>query len=335
MSESLTYGPSGPAAPAPDKPGWRSLSMAEKTEYVEKYAPLVRYVANRLAARLPGHVVKDDLVSSGVLGLIDAVDRYDAERGLLFKTYAEIRIRGAMLDYLRTLDWVPRSLRKKVNDLEKLWRELEQKLGHPPSDEECAEAMGVKIEAYLKLLDEVNIINIFDLDAYKDFTQNDGDSANIYEILADENGVDALAALGRAEASRVLAEAIEALPEKEKQVVALYYHEELQMREIGMVMGYTESRISQLHTKAVIHLRSALNSYFEELVRGGRVAVREKTRGRTAARVKSPAKEKAAARDKAPAGGQAVARDKAPAKDKAAGGPPVPPAAAGRESKEP
>ena len=155
MSETQAYGPGGV-----DKPSWRGLSMADKTQYVEQYSPLIRYLADRLASRLPGHIVKDDLISAGVLGLIDAIDRFEADRGIMFKTYAEFRIKGSMIDELRSLDWVPRTVRKKANELEKLLRKLEQELGHPPSDEETAAAMGITVPAYLKLLDEVSAVNI-------------------------------------------------------------------------------------------------------------------------------------------------------------------------------
>lgn len=259
MAERQGYGPGG----AIDKPSWRGLSMEEKTGYVEQYSPLIRYLADRLAARLPDHVVKDDLVSAGVLGLIDAVDRFEPDRGIMFKTYAEFRIKGAMLDELRSLDWVPRTVRRKAGELERLWRRLEAELGRPPTDEESAAAMELELPAYLKLLDEVSAINILDIEAFRVETGNGRESADIYEILADDANVDALTVLGQEEARKVLVEAIDALPEKERLVVTLYYHEELTMKEIGAVMGYTESRISQLHTKSVIRLRGRLSKYFD------------------------------------------------------------------------
>jgi RNA polymerase sigma factor for flagellar operon FliA len=259
MSEMLTYGPGGV-----DKPSWRGLSMAEKTQYVEQYSPLIRYLADRLVSRLPGHIVKDDLISSGVLGLIDAVDRFEPDRGIMFKTYAEFRIKGAMIDELRNLDWVPRTVRKKATELERLWKKLEQELGHPPSDEETAQAMGITVPAYLKIIDEVSSINMVDLEAFRAEGLAGREPVDVYEILADENNIDALSAMGQEEARRVLVEAIEALAEKEKMVVTLYYHEELTMKEIGQVMGYTESRISQLHTKSVLKLRGRLADYFDK-----------------------------------------------------------------------
>ncbi|MDR1657991.1 MAG: FliA/WhiG family RNA polymerase sigma factor [Deltaproteobacteria bacterium] len=259
MSERQTYGP----RKSNDKPSWHKLSMAERTSYVEQYSPLIKYLADRLASRLPDHIVKNDLISAGVIGLIDAVDRFESDRGIMFKTYAEFRIKGAMLDELRSLDWVPRTVRKKAGQLERLWRRLEVELGHPPSDEESAEAMELELPAYLKLLDEVSSVNMLDLEAFRTETSSGRESAGIYEVLADENYRDALSVLSQEEVRQVLVEAIETLPDKEKLVVTLYYHEELTMKEIGQVMGYTESRISQLHTKSVIRLRGKLTRYFE------------------------------------------------------------------------
>lgn len=246
---------------------WISLSMEEKNRYVEQYSPLIKYLADRLAARLPDHINRDDLISSGVLGLIDAVDKFDPSRSIMFKTYAEFRIKGAMLDELRSLDWVPRSIRKKSSDLEKLIQRLEGELGRPPSDEETAAALNISVPEYLKLLNEVSAINILDLDAFK-ATDKTGakESRDIYDILADENALDALSVLTQGELRDVLAQAIEELGEKERLVITLYYHEELTMKEIGQVMGYTESRISQLHTKSLMRLRAKLRRYFEERI---------------------------------------------------------------------
>jgi RNA polymerase sigma factor for flagellar operon FliA len=261
----MTYGPTGQLEKGP---GWKGLNMAERTQYVEKYSPLIKYLADRLAARLPDHIIKDDLISSGVLGLIDAVEKFEPDRGILFKTYAEFRIKGAMLDELRNLDWVPRAVRKKASELEKLWKRLEIELGRPPSDEESALAMGIDLTAYLKLLDEVSVINMLDLEAFRvEGTGGDRESLDLYEILEDDNTIDALTALGQEELRKVLAKAIDALPEKERLVVTLYYHEELTMKEIGLVMHYTESRISQIHTKAVERLQTKLSKYFEHKVK--------------------------------------------------------------------
>jgi RNA polymerase sigma factor for flagellar operon FliA len=238
--------------------------MAEKTQYVEQYSPLIRDLADRLASRLPGHIVKEDLMSAGVLGLIDAVDRFEPDRGIMFKTYAEFRIKGAMIDELRSLDWVPRTVRKKANELEKLFKRLEQELGHPPSDEESAQAMGITVPAFLKIIDEVSAVNMVDIDAFRAEGLSGREPVDIYEVLADENAIDALSAIGQQEAKQILIGAIDTLSEKERLVVTLYYHEELTMKEIGQVMGYTESRISQLHTKSMLKLRVRLSDYFDK-----------------------------------------------------------------------
>ncbi|MDR1922384.1 MAG: FliA/WhiG family RNA polymerase sigma factor [Candidatus Adiutrix sp.] len=247
------------------RPTWSGLSMEEKNQYVEQYSPLIKYLADRLAARLPDHINKDDLISSGVLGLIDAVDKFDPGRAIMFKTYAEFRIKGAMLDELRSLDWVPRSVRKKANQLERLWQRLEGELGRPATDEEAAAALEISTPEYLKLIDEVRTISILDLDAFRAVDKTGArESRDIYDILADENALDALTILGQGEVRDVLAKAVEGLAEKERLVVTLYYHEELTMKEIGLILGYTESRISQLHTKSLLRLRAKLRRYFEE-----------------------------------------------------------------------
>jgi RNA polymerase sigma factor for flagellar operon FliA len=246
---------------------WTGLTMEEKSQYVEQYAPLIKYLADRLAARLPDHINRDDLVSAGVLGLIDAVDKFDPGRAIMFKTYAEFRVKGAMLDELRSLDWVPRSIRKKASQMDRLWQRLEGELGRPPTDEEAAEALEVSVPEYLKMLDEVRTINILDLDAFKAVDKTGArESRDIYDILADENALDALTALSQSEMRDVLGRAIEDLAEKERLVITLYYHEELTMKEIGLALGYTESRISQLHTKSLLRLRTKLRRYFEERV---------------------------------------------------------------------
>jgi RNA polymerase sigma factor for flagellar operon FliA len=248
--------------------GWKGLSMEEKTLYVEKYSPLIKYLADRLASRLPEHIVREDLMSSGVLGLIDAVEKFEPDRGILFKTYAEFRIKGAMLDELRNLDWVPRAVRKKANELDRLWRKLEASFGRPPTDEESAEALGIDLTAYLKLLDEISVINMLDLEAFRvESSGGDREGLDLYEILEDQNSVDALTVLGQEELKRVLAESIDKLPEKERLVITLYYHEELTMKEIGQILGYTESRISQIHTKSVVRLRGQMNRYFEHKIK--------------------------------------------------------------------
>ena len=240
---------------------WDGLTSDERSQYIEKYAPLIRYVAERLASRLPPHVEKDDLVSSGILGLIDAVDKFDHNRNIQFKTYAEFRIKGAMLDELRSLDWVPRSIRKKSSRVEKAYQTLEMELGRPATDEEAAQALGMDMENFHRLLHEVRGVSMVDIEAFRGTTQNRTD---LFELLADENQEDALAVLGFSEVRTVIAEAISGLPEKERLVVSMYYYDELTMKEIGEVLDYTESRISQLHTKALLRLKARLRRFFLE-----------------------------------------------------------------------
>ncbi|MDR1577228.1 MAG: FliA/WhiG family RNA polymerase sigma factor [Deltaproteobacteria bacterium] len=260
MGSGATYGPTGQM----DKSQWAILSTEERARKVEEYSPLIHYIADRLASRLPSHISKEELISSGVMGLIDAIDKFDESRNIQFKTYAEFRIKGAMIDDLRNMDWVPRTIRRKSTELEKLWRRLELELGRPPSDEESAEAMGLSVSDYLRVLDEVYMVNMLDLEAFKiDEPGGSRESADIYSVLADDSALDALTVLAQEEVRKVLIKAIDDLPEKEKMVVSLYYHDEMTMKEIGLIMGFTESRISQLHTKSVIRLRGYINNYFE------------------------------------------------------------------------
>ena len=182
----------------------------------------------------------------------------------MFKTYAEFRIKGAMLDELRSLDWVPRSVRKKSSQLERVYQNLEAELGRPATDEEAANAMDMNLGDYQKLLDEVKGVSMIDLEAFRQAGQG-RDRTDLFELMADETTPDALATLGIVEIRNVVAQAIERLPEKERLVVSLYYYDELTMKEIGLTLGYTESRISQLHTKAILRMKARLKRYFEEV----------------------------------------------------------------------
>lgn len=242
---------------------WRTLSPEDRNVYIEKYSPLIRYVADRLAARLPAHISKDDLISSGILGLIDAIDKFDPTRNIQFKTYAEFRVKGAMLDELRSMDWVPRSVRKKSTQVERTYQTLEAAMGRPATDEEVAEYLGLTTAEFHRLLDEVKTISVVDVDAIRTPLASQNQEA-ILNLLADESSQDALTTLGLVEARDIIAEAIGGLPEKESLVVSLYYYEELTMKEIGQVMGYTESRICQIHTKALLRLKARLRRYFQE-----------------------------------------------------------------------
>jgi RNA polymerase sigma factor FliA len=235
------------------------LDSARRDELILTFTPLIKYIAIRLISRLPPHVSADDLVSCGIIGLIDAIDKFDITKAVQFKTYAEFRIKGAMLDELRALDWVPRSIRRKVHDLERNFAELEKRLGRTATDEEAAEAMSLDLDTFYKLLDETKTVSFLDIELLRE--QNGGSHPGTNdEVFIDEE--DPFAALNFRQIRELLAHAIGELPEKEKLTVSLYYFEELTMKEIGQTLGYTESRISQLHSKAMLRLRSKLKHYF-------------------------------------------------------------------------
>lgn len=235
------------------------MSPQEREALILEHAPMIRYVAGRIAMRLPAHVSLDDLMSAGVMGLIDAVDKFDPKQKVKFKTYAEFRIRGAILDELRAMDWVPRSVRRKSTKLEAVYTKLQNKLGRPASDEEVAQELGIGIEELMTLLDQVKGVSLLSVDD-PDSPLSQLDSEQIVEALGRTEHEDPLALLGLAELQKQVAEAIIGLPDKEKLVVSLYYYDELTMREIGEVLGYTESRISQMHTKAILRLRARLRN---------------------------------------------------------------------------
>lgn len=239
------------------------ISESEREYYVTEYAPLIKTVAGRLAMRLPSHVDQNDLLSAGIMGLLDAIEKFDPEKGVAFKSYAEFRIRGAMLDELRTMDWVPRSVRKNAKILEKAYGIVERRTMKPASDDEVAKELGVDMESFFRLLEETKGISVFneedlgELMAHKKIN-------NLWHAHQGSMMTDPAVSLDLTEVKEVLAKAIDALPKNERIVVTLYYYEELTMKEIGEVIGYTESRISQLHTKAVIRLRHKVRRYFED-----------------------------------------------------------------------
>lgn len=225
----------------------------EKEQIVLQHCDLVKYMAYRLVSRLPSSVQVDDLFNAGIIGLIDAIDKFDPDQGILFETYAKIRVRGAMLDEIRSMDWVPRSLRQKNTELERTCQALEQRLGHDASDEEMARELGISLPEYYRWLDEIKGISILPEDIH-DMTQENKGSLQ----LATESN-DAFHEFYLDELKVFLTEAISSLSEKEQLVLSLYYYDELTMKEIGVVLGYTESRISQIHTKAVLRLRGRLS----------------------------------------------------------------------------
>jgi RNA polymerase sigma factor for flagellar operon FliA len=221
------------------------------------YSPLVKYVAGRVATGLPANIEHADLISYGIFGLIDAIDKYDPGRGIKFETYAISRIRGAIIDELRAIDWVPRSVRFKARELEKAYTNLENRLRRPPSDTEIAEEMGISLDELNTLYTQLSTVSLVALDELMVGEEREGRPA-LVDTLEDTRAVSPTEAFESEEMKHILIEAINHLPEREKVVVTLYYYEGLTLAEIGQVLGVTESRICQMHTKAVIALRSRI-----------------------------------------------------------------------------
>lgn len=235
-----------------------AITNHHHNEIILEYMPTIRYMADRFAGRLPAHISTDDLVSAGIMGLMDAVKKYNPGKETKFKTYAEFRIKGAMLDELRAMDWVPRSVRKKASELSAVHRKLELDLGRPPEDEEMAAELGISMEEYFGLLEETKGATFLDIDTLR-HRFPEGSEEVVFELMACPDVSDPFLALDMFESRDMVVKAISSLREKERLVVTLYYYEELTMKEIGEIMGYTESRISQMHSKAMMKLRSYLS----------------------------------------------------------------------------
>jgi RNA polymerase sigma factor FliA len=229
------------------------MTLAEREVFIIEHLSLIKHVAHRVATHLPASVEIGDLVNAGVLGLLDAVDKFEPDRGVKFKTYAELRVRGAIIDSLRDLDWAPRSLRRKGRDLDRVYGDLEQKLGRSATCEEVAEALGGTLEELHALLDQLNGLTIGSFDDA--FHQDDSEAPINY--YPDDGSNDPHTRFETTELAKHLGDAIQTLPEKERLVLSLYYYEELTMKEIGGVLGVNESRVSQLHSKATLKLRGA------------------------------------------------------------------------------
>ena len=234
-----------------------SREGALRDRLILHYAPLVKYVAGRVGSGLPAHVEQADLVSYGTFGLIDAISRYEPSREIKFESYAMARIRGAIIDELRNTDWIPRSVRMKARQFERTVADLEAKLHRTPSDEEVAEAMEMDVDEIRKFLGQLSLVNVVALDEMLG-DDDGGGSPRLGDTLQDSSALDPQAMAEHGEARQLLARAVEQLPEREKVVVSLYYFEGLTLADIGRVLGVTESRICQLHTKAVLHLRTKL-----------------------------------------------------------------------------
>ena len=225
---------------------------------IEAYAPQVKYLAHRLASRLPASVALDDLISEGVLGLLDAIQKYDPAQAASFKTYAAYRIQGAMLDYVRQWDWVPRSVREKAQALTQAYAALEQQHGRPAHDDEVAAWLGLDLATLEHWLTAVRGVSVLSLEKPLAHDVEGHAFTPLGQLVEEAPGPAARAETQ--ELTRHLATAIDALPQQEKVVLSLYYFEELTLREIGAVLAVTESRISQIRTKAMLHLRARLQN---------------------------------------------------------------------------
>jgi len=229
-----------------------------KDKLLLEYAPIVKYIAQRIAVTLPASVDRDDLISSGILGLVKAVETFEPERGFKFETYAGHKIRGAILDDLRALDWVPRSVRQKSRELQRTYSKLENNLGRMPYDDEVCEELNISMKEYEDLLSEVTPATLVSLEEAMPNREADSKDIRIIETIEDPGSENPLKELGFLEVKDILKEAIAALPEKEKLVIALYHYEELTLKEIGVVLDISESRVSQIHSKVVLKLRAKL-----------------------------------------------------------------------------
>jgi len=239
------------------------ITAENREEVIIRYSPMIKYVANRIAMRLPPHIEVDDLISVGVLGLMDAISKYDSSRGAKFKTYAEFRVRGAILDELRAMDWVPRSIRQKASSVDKVVQSLQVKLSRSPEDQEVAKEMGVSLEQFHATLNETKSIPVFSLDDLG-IAKDSGEQQSLLDCLAGKADADPQTQIRLTELKEIIAKAIDTLPEKERLMVSLYYYEELTMKEIGAVLEITESRVSQIHSKAVYRLRTKLKAIIAE-----------------------------------------------------------------------
>jgi RNA polymerase sigma factor FliA len=241
---------------------WRDFKNTKDATLRERlilhYSPLVKYVAGRVGVGLPPNIEQADLVSYGIFGLIDAIEKFDLARAIKFETYAISRIKGAIIDELRAIDWIPRSVRYKAREVEKAYAALEARLHRTPTEVEVAEELGISMDDLHQIFSQVSFVNVVALDELLNVGGDRGDKLSLVDTLEDTKAEDPVLAFETEETKYLLARAINTLPEREKIVVTLYYYEGLTLAEIGQVLGVTESRICQMHTKAVLQLRGKL-----------------------------------------------------------------------------
>jgi len=242
---------------------WRSYKdsgdKAIRERLILHYSPLVKYVAGRVGVGLPPNIEQADLVSYGIFGLIDAIEKFDITRAIKFETYAISRIRGAIIDELRAIDWIPRSVRYKAREVERAYAALEAELHRTPTEPEVAGQLGIGLEDLHAIFGQVSFVNVVALDELLSPGGERGDKMALVDTLEDTRAEDPVQSFESEETKFLLAKSINTLPEREKIVVTLYYYEGLTLAEIGQVLGVTESRICQMHTKAVLQLRGKLN----------------------------------------------------------------------------
>lgn len=236
----------------------KTIDEEEKERITKDFLPFVKYTASRLSWRLPPQMTVDDLISAGLVGLLESLEKYEHGRAKL-KTYVEYRIKGAMLDELRAADWVPRSWKKKAKDVRNAHSKLEKKLGRPPEDEEIAKELDLSLEEYFKILQSASSSITLRLEAFN-WDSNAPDNLNLMESLPDHNAENPLHVLENKSRKEMVAKIIDELPEKERLLLSLYYWEELTMKEIAQVMKLTEGRICQLHNQALIRLKAKMES---------------------------------------------------------------------------
>ena len=247
---------------------WQTFKSEEsrpaRDQLILHYSPLVKYVASRVATGLPANVEQADLVSYGMFGLIDALDKFDLARNIKFETYAIPRIRGAIIDELRALDWVPRSVRFKAREVEKAYTEIEAREKRAPTDREIAQHLGTSVSELHDIVTQISFVSVMALDEMVSAGAERGESISLIDTLADVSALDPISGLEGNETRMMLSHAINSLSEREKLVVTLYYFEGLTLNEIGEVLGVTESRVCQIHTKAVGQLRIGLADQDED-----------------------------------------------------------------------
>jgi RNA polymerase sigma factor for flagellar operon FliA len=233
--------------------------------FIKQYAPLVKYVAGKVAVGMPHNVEFDDLVGFGVFGLLDAIDKFDPDKNVKFKTYAVTRIRGAIFDELRSIDWVPRSVRQKTREVEEAIGSLEAQLGRTATDQEIAIAMGMNEDEFQRTMTRISSTSILSLDDVW-FSGDENDKVSIGDGIESPASLNPDVIVEKDEIRRVIVDAINELPDKEKKILVLYYYEDLTLKEIGKVLEVTESRVSQLHTKAILRLRAKLTNIRKGIV---------------------------------------------------------------------